>query len=112
MNAAGTSHVRWFLVIWLFVLSAASCMTRSVTRVSQQYQLFQPISGVNPKVSPQTILKLRRALPRALDTRNTTAYSPRWFRVPMMRPVWGLTLRPAGRFSTVKVMGAGPSPGW
>ncbi|MFZ0138450.1 MAG: MFS transporter [Candidatus Sulfotelmatobacter sp.] len=28
MNAAGTSHVRWFLVIWLFVLSAVSYLDR------------------------------------------------------------------------------------
>ncbi len=28
MNGAGTSHVRWFLVFWLFVLSAVSYLDR------------------------------------------------------------------------------------
>src|SRR4030088_3626660 len=28
MNGAKTTHVRWFLVFWLFILSAVSCLDR------------------------------------------------------------------------------------
>ena len=45
--------------------SAASRITLSFTRLSQKYQLFQPISGVKFKVSPQTMVKGRCASPRA-----------------------------------------------
>ena len=46
--------------------SAAARMIASLTRFSQTYQLFQPMCGVRARVGPQTIVKGREAVPRAL----------------------------------------------
>ena len=67
--------------------SAASRMILSLTRNSQMYQLFQPICGVRAKVSPQTILNFRSALPSALAARNITSYVPGCLIAPVIWPV-------------------------
>ncbi len=53
--------------------SAAARMISSVTWFSQTYQLFQPMCGVRARVSPQTILNGRAAVPRRLAAVKVTA---------------------------------------
>ena len=77
--------------------SAASRMILSVTRSSWTYQWFQPIGGVSARVSPQTILNCRSALPWALPARSVTAYSPRRATEPVMMPVLRIEREPLGQ---------------
>ena len=86
-------------------------MTLSLTPSTQMYQLFQPMCGVNARVSPQTIFSGRRASPSALRARNVTTYWPRFSIAPVIWPVCRSTFNPSGRSSTANSMGRRPVAG-
>src|SRR5260370_18492215 len=93
----------------LLTMASAAVLTRSSeTAPAKQFQLFHPIGGLSAIVSPTTILNFRLAAPREFFARKVTRYSPLLSSVPVIRPVCGLSCKPAGKLSAAKVIGRSP----
>src|SRR5688572_8230082 len=91
-------------------LAAASVFFWSIWP-PQQFQLFQPIGGVSAMVSPTLMRNGLSVVPREFFAERTTAWVPRSFNVPVIRPVAASSLSPAGKPFAAKLTGRWPVAG-
>src|SRR5882724_3356681 len=95
----------------LTIASAARLTMSAETAPAKQFQLFQPIGGVNEMRSPHTKRRIFLACPLAFWAPSVTAKVPALVIVPVMSPVCASTVRPAGNPAAEKVMGLSPVAG-
>ena len=81
------------------IISSAAAFTLSASTLSAQtFQEFQPIGGVCASLcAPPMMVRSRRAVPCGPRTVSCTRVVPAFRKDPEMMPVFGSSVRPAGR---------------
>ena len=83
----------------------------SLISVYAMYQLDQPMGGVRAIWSPTTMRNAFSAAPRAFFARSLTVYVPLMAIDPVIRPVFGSSMRPEGRPVAENSIGRSPVAG-